>query len=662
MHLFSTRSPLWLILPVIAFIALPTQALHYGLWGSTSQEWLAVMGWHEINLSWVWFGSFLAIPWVKSPKNRLYALIGITSFILLSATFCQIRLGYAVLFLFLSLFMLTVEALAQLRVMQGERFIIGSLLAVFILLFVFILYPSLAIFSHLFYEDGTYSLQSAKQVFLQSHLLNTIWNSLRVSASVGLLSTLLGLCLALYTTRIAKKTQFLGKLFSILPIVTPPFVVGLGVVLLMGRTGYITQILVEYFGVSKNWLYGFNGILISHTLALTPMAFMVIEGALKYIPAQFEEASYSLRGSANQTFRFVLFPLLKPALGNAFLITFVQSLADFSTPFVLGGNYEVLAGQIYFYIVGAQPNYAAASTMGFILLSFSLLCFLIQYWWIGKRTYTTVSGKGNQTNHTPLTSGLKKLIICILVIWVLFNAVLYGSIFFGSVVVNWGVDHSFTLKHYLRLFGQGIHFGGFPSLIHTVTFALCAAPITAIIGLLIAYLTARKPFKGKKYFEFLTLLCFAVPGTVAGLSYVMAFNNAPFYLTGTSIIIVLSMVTRNMPIGMRSAMAGLAQIDKSLEEASLTLKGSAFDTFRFIVLPLLKPALLSALVTSFVRSMTTISAIIFLVTPNTQVATSYILSRVEDGDYGLAVAYGSTLILVMMAVIFGFNKLIYRKG
>ena len=246
--------------------------------------------------------------------------------------------------------------------------------------------------------------------------------------------------------------------------------------------------------------------------------------------------------------------------------------------------------------------------------------------------------------------------------WITFNAILYGSIFFGSFVVNWGVNHSFTLEHYLRLFGQGLDFGGFPSLIHTLIFALCAAPITALFGVLIAYLTTRVQFKGKSFFEFIALLCFAIPGTVAGVSYVMAFNDAPIYLTGSAVIIVLSMVTRNMPIGMRSAIAGLAQIDVNLEQASQSLKVSSCKTFLFIILPLLRPALLSALVTSFVRSMTTMSAIIFLVTPNTQVATAYILNRVEDGDYGMAVAYGATLIVVMMLVILGFNKLIDRKG
>ncbi|HDL6171786.1 TPA: iron ABC transporter permease, partial [Mannheimia haemolytica] len=359
-----------------------------------------------------------------------------------------------------------------------------------------------------------------------------------------------------------------------------------------------------------------------------------------------------------QAFFNIIFPLLKPALANSFLVVAIQSLADFSTPLVLGGSFDVIATQIYFYIAGSQLDYASASTLGAILLVFSLAIFVIQYLWIGNRSYVTVSGKSYRGDVQDLPSGMKWLIICTLLFWGTFNLVLYGSIFYGSFTVNWGVDYTLTLDNYIKLFGQGFSDGGFPSLIQTVIFAAAAAPITALFGLLIAYVTVRRDFKGKKTLEFLTLLCFAVPGTVAGVSYILAFNDAPIYLTGTGMIIILSMVMRNMPVGMRAAIAGLRQLDKSLDEASLSLKAGSFKTMLFVVLPLLKPALLSALVTSFVRAMTTVSAIVFLVTADTRVATSYILNRVEDGEYGIAIAYGSILIVVMMAIILIFDWIV----
>ena len=217
------------------------------------------------------------------------------------------------------------------------------------------------------------------------------------------------------------------------------------------------------------------------------------------------------------------------------------------------------------------------------------------------------------------------------------------------------MDYTLTLNNYRALFGQGLQDGAWPSLINTLIYAGIAAILTAVFGLLIAYIVVRKNFHGKKALEFLTMLCFAVPGTVAGVSYILAFNDAPIYLTGTGIIIIISMVMRDLPVGMRAAIAGLGQLDKSLDEASLSLKGSSFKTIIHIILPLLKPALLSALVTSFVKAMTTVSAIVFLVTADTRVATAYILNRVEDGEYGLAIAYGSILIIVMMSIILLFD-------
>ena len=476
-----------------------------------------------------------------------------------------------------------------------------------------------------------------------------------LSGFVGLMSTIFGLAFALYTTRIARRTAFIGKIFSILPIVTPPFVVGLGVTLMLGRSGYLT----EWLGfANSNWLYGFNGIAIAQILAFTPLAFMILDGALKSIHPSIEEASYTLRANRYQTFFQIIFPLLRPALANAFLLVFVQSLADFSNPLVLGGSFDVIATQIYFYIAGSQLDYASASTLGTLLLLFSLGIFIVQYLWIGNRSYITVSGKSYRGEVQELPRGLKNLISSLLAFWVLFNLLLYGSIFYGSFTVNWGVDYNLTLRNYQILFGQGFSDGAWPSLINTLIYAGIAAVFTAALGLLIAYIVVRKEFRGKKTLEFLTMLCFAIPGTAAGVSYILAFNDAPLYITGTGIIVIISMVMRALPVGMRAAIAGLGQLDKSLDEASLSLKGSSLKTIRYIILPLLKPALLSALVTSFVKAMTTVSAIIFLVTADTRVATAYILNRVEDGEYGTAIAYGSILIVVMMSIILFFDWII----
>jgi len=248
-------------------------------------------------------------------------------------------MGYSVIVLIASLTALATFSFAKLKVMQGDKFIIASLLCIILLIFFFIVYPTLAIFVSMFYDGDTFAPQQVMRILTQSYIVRVISNSLFLSGFVGIVSTIFGLAFALYTTRIARRTAFIGKIFSILPIVTPPFVVGLGVTLMLGRSGYVTEFLSSTFGFENhNWLYGFNGIAIAQILAFAPISFMILDGALKSVHPSIEEASYTLRANRYQTFFNIIFPLLRPALANSFLIVFIQSLADFSNPLVLGGR------------------------------------------------------------------------------------------------------------------------------------------------------------------------------------------------------------------------------------------------------------------------------------------------------------------------------------
>lgn len=659
----------WLACVVIAFMLLPSYGLDYGLFESTSDELLAAYGWFNGGISLSWFVLPLLLlfrPFKSSGRNNarrhyfdaIYAA-GCMVFTVLSAWFLHQSMGYATIALFIALGMIITHALSRLEWMGGDRFVIGSLITVIILILAFILYPTIAIFIPMFMDGDTFVPFQFVEILSKAYILRVIANSIWLGIAVGLGATFFGLICALYTARIAKRSVIIGRIFSLLPIVTPPFVVGLGVTLMMGRSGYVTEFAATYLGLTNtNWLYGFTGIWLAQVLAFAPMSFMILDGAIKTVHPSLEEAAYTLRATRYKTFFTIFMPLLKPALANSFLIVFVQSLADFSNPLVLGGNFDVLATQIYFYITGAQLDYPSASTLGSVLLVFSLAIFCIQYLWIGKRSYVTVSGKFSRGDVQPLPISLKWIIIGLFAFWTLFNGILYGSIFYGSFTVNWGVDYTLTLANFTNLFGQGFSDGAWPSLLDTLLFAGIAAPITAFFGLLIAYVVVRQHFTGKKVIEFTTMLCFAVPGTVAGVSYILAFNTAPIYLTGTAAIVVISMVMRNVPVGIRAGIAGLGQLDKSLDEASLSLKAGSFRTIFYILIPLLRPAILSALVYSFVRAITTVSAIIFLVTPDTRVATAYILNRVEDGEYGIAIAYGSILIVVMLSIILLFDYLV----
>ena len=485
------------------------------------------------------------------------------------------------------------------------------------------------------------------------------WNTLFLGVLVGVGSTALGLAFALIATRSNFRGKKALRVLSILPIITPPFVIGLALILLFGRSGMLSNVLFEWFGVPRSrWIYGLPGVLIAQLLAFTPIAFLVLVGVVQGISPSLEEASQTLRASRWTTFRTVTLPLMRPGLANAFLLGFVESLADFGNPLVLGGNFEVLSTKIFFAVVGAATDEGRAAVLSIVLLGFTLGAFWLQQMWLGKKTYTTVTGKGDSGLPAPLPRGVAIAAYAVALPWAFFTAAVYVLILVGGFVRSLGRDYTPTFTHYLTAFridtsAGGLRFSGsaWDSFFATVQVAALAAPVTAAIGLLTGWLLTRNRFGGKSTFEFATMLSFAIPGTVVGVSYILAFNVPPFEITGTALILIICFVFRNMPVGVRAGIATLSQIDKSLDEASLTLGARSATTVRRILLPLLRPAVVAALVYSFVRAMTAVSAVIFLVSAKYNMATTYIVGRVEAGEFGLAIAYSSALIMVMLAAI-----------
>jgi len=672
----------WVLLGLLAWIIIPWKGLEYGLFESSGSEIFDAFAWKSFNTSLIPLAIsllFLLRPWKSHNRSNLIdAIVSLSSFFLtlFGATLLNESLGYGAAFqltFFLFIFSL---ALARMGFIQGDPFMTTAIVTIMASIAVFVLFPISTIFSKvIFLEDGTFTPMAFYKNITSFGVARTLQNSLMLAVAVGMSSTFLGLCFSLFTVRITKRFKGLARIFSMLPIVTPPFVIGLSLILIFGRNGTINDGLLALFGNdglfigtgNEGWfhrsayIYGFWGVFLAQTLSFTPICFMLLVGMVSTINPAVEEASVTMRASTSQTFYYVTLPLLRPGIANAFLLAVISSLADFGNPMVLGGDYDVLATEIYFSIVGAQLDYARASTLGILLLSFSLLAFIIQRQWIGKKSYVTVTGKGSGGYFQPLPAWVRRIATSVSLSWMLFTAVLYGSILLGGFVVNWGADYTPTLAHYEELWARGIGYGGWPSYITTLKFAAIGAPLTALMGLMVAYVTTRKRFIGRGVVDFSAMISFAIPGTVIGISYVLAFNTAPILINGTAIIIVISFIFKNMPVGIRSGISALSQIDISLEEASLTQRASSIRTIFTIVLPLLRPAMISAIVFSFVKSMTTVSAIIFLVTADTQVATTYIMGRVEDGDYGQAVSYGSVLIVTMLLVIFLVEKFIGRS-
>ncbi|NGM19130.1 iron ABC transporter permease [Roseomonas stagni] len=549
--------------------------------------------------------------------------------------------------------------------------------AFLLLLFVFI--PLVTILSAAIYEDGRFAPEAmaARLTAPEAWSLacvtthagcGVVWNTLLLATLTGVISTLLGLGFALLAVRGNVRGAVAFRAMTILPLITPPFVVSLALIVLFGRTGIVTGFLWEHFDIPRSrWIYGLPGVLLAQVLAQAPVAFMLLDGALRAIAPSLEEAASTMGAKRFKVFRSVTWPLLKPALAAAFLLGFVESLADFGNPLVLGGDFDVLSTRIFFAIAGARHDPGRAAALALLLLALTFGAFALQALWLGKRRYTTVTGKGDSGLPAPLPKGLK--LGCSIVVWpwMAFTAVVYGIILVGGFVRDIGRgDMEFTWRHFLTGFEvewhNGLDFRGsaWDSLFTTIEVAAIAAPLTAGLGILLAWLIARQSFKGRGTLEFMTMLSFAIPGTVVGVSYVMAFNVPPVELTGTALILIICFVFRNLPVGVRGGLAALAQIDKSLDEASATMGGGALSTLRRVVLPLLRPAIVASLAFSFVHAMTAVSAVIFLVSAQHNLATVYIVGRVEAGEMALAIAYSTVLIVIMLAVVLGIEKLVGR--
>ncbi len=570
-----------------------------------------------------------------------------------------------------ALVLLAAFGVARLGFFKGDLFVSAAVAGCGVLMALFIAYPvSKALSGAFFDEDAHWSIGAfIERVFTEriwglgclsgGVRCGVAWNTLLLALLTAAGTTFLGTLMALMAERGSRRGQGLLRVLALLPIITPPFVVGLGLILLFGRAGVVNQVLESVFGIEPTrWFYGMPGVLVAQLFAFTPIAFMIMRGVVQGIAPSLEEAAQMLRADRRSAFFTVTLPLLKPGLANAFLVGFIESMADFGNPVVVGGQFSVLSTDIFFAIVGAQYDQGRAASLAWVLTMFALGVFALQRFVLGKKNYTTVSGKGDAGIAMPLPDGVRRTIYCIALPWVGFTAVVYLFAFAGGFVQTWGRDYTPTLNHFKTAFalewGQfGLVWAGtaWNSLFTTVKLAGISAPITAALGLLIAWLLARNEFKGRGLFEFGALLAFAIPGTVLGVSYILAFNVPPLELTGTGLIIVLCFMFRNLPVGVRAGTAAFKQLDRSLDEASMMLRASTSQTLFKVVLPLLKPALVAALVYSFVRAMTTVSAVIFLVTAENELATTYIIGRVGNGDYGIALAYCTVLMILMSLAI-----------
>ncbi|NLO84909.1 MAG: iron ABC transporter permease [Clostridiales bacterium] len=545
----------------------------------------------------------------------------------------------------------------------GDPIMVSTIVVLLIFLALFILYPLAMLLVDSIVVEGKLSFEVFSRVLDMGRFTTAFGNTLVLGMITGLGSTILGLLFAYVDCYVKVRVKVVKKLFdvvSMLPVVSPPFVLSLSMILLFGRSGLITRSLL---GIYDSDIYGLHGIAIVQILTFFPVCYMMLKGLLKNIDPSLEEASRDMGASRWKVFTTVTFPLLLPGLGNAFLVTFIESVADFANPMMIGGSYDTLATTIYLQVTGAYDK-AGASAMAVVLLVLTLVLFLIQKYYLEKRTYATLTGKASRERMLITDKSVTRPLTLICGLFSAFVVLMYVSIPFGALFKLWGRDYSLTFKHFEYIF----KYSGIKAFKDSFILSLIASPITALLSMIISYLVVKRKFRSKGFIEFVSMLAMAVPGTVLGVGYIRGFANGVFKtgfmqgLYGSGAILVIVFVVRSLPVGTRSGISALRQIDKSIEESAYDLGANSGKVFTSITLPLIKDSFLSGLVTTFVRSITAISAIILLVTPQFLLITTQINEFAEKGKYGVACAYATILIAIVYASILLMNFVIKHFG
>lgn len=546
----------------------------------------------------------------------------------------------------------------------ADPILVTTIVLLITFLTLFILYPLAILLVDSFVGDGGFSFSVFKRVFKMPKFTTAITNTLKVGFVVGIIATAVGLLFAYVEVyvRIGKFAGGLFKVVSMLPVVSPPFVLSLSMIMLFGKAGIITRYI---FNIYDNSVYGFWGIAIVQSLTFFPVCYMMFRGLLKNIDPSLEEAARDMGASRMKVFTSVTLPLLLPGIGNAFLVTFIESIADFANPMIIGGSYDTLATTIYLQITGAYDK-AGAAAMAVVLLCITLAMFIVQKYVLEAKSTATLTGKASRGRMLIEDKSVRIPLTVLCSLGAMFVILMYICVPIGALFPTWGYKFfPLTLKWFKLVFTR---YKGFKAFGDSFRLSFIAAPITALLSMIISYLVVKRKFKAKGFIEAVSMLAMAVPGTVLGVGYIRGFSGGLFHtgilqgLYGTGLILVIVFVIRSLPTGTRSGIAALRQIDKSIEESAYDMGADSFKVFTSVTLPLIKDSFLSGLVTAFVRSITAISAIILLVTPQYLLITVQINEFAEKGSYGLACAFATILIIITYGAVLLMNLFIKHFG
>ena len=527
------------------------------------------------------------------------------------------------------------------------------------LFIVFLVYPLFALFASSFVdtESGAFTWAHYAAFFRKKYYYRALLNSMSVTACVTVLAVLIGAPIAYLTSAFhIRGKKFLDTLI-IISMLSPPFIGAYSWILLAGRSGLVTTFFAEQLGIRTPTIYGFSGILLVLTLKLYPFVYLYVSGALKSIDVSLSEAAESLGCDPLRKVFTIILPLITPTVLAGALLVFMNALADFGTPMLIGEGFVVMPVLIYSEFVsemGGQANFAAA--LAAIMVVITCLIFLGQKYVVNKKSFTMSALRPMKPSQlAPLQNGLAHFFI-------------YGLVFL-SIVPQITVVYTSFMKTRGSMFVPGFSLESYATIFdklgaaitNTYVFGLVAILIIIILGMFIAYLSTRRRNLITSIIDTFTMFPYIIPGSVLGITLLLAFNKPPMVLSGTAAIIVLAFVVRRLPYTLRSSAAILYQISPSIEEASISLGCPPMKTFFKVTAVMMLPGVMAGAILSWITVINELSASVILYTGSTRTMSVSIYTEVIRASYGTAAALSSILTLTTVISLLIFFKLTGSK-
>jgi iron(III) transport system permease protein len=514
----------------------------------------------------------------------------------------------------------------------------------FLLLALFLLYPIVAVLIKSIKGPEGFTSSYYVKFFVKGYYFRSLKNTLWLGVINTVVCLVVGFCLAYLTTRGPWLLRKPLKLISMMPLIAPPYLFAISLIILFGHNGIMTKA----FGIKWS-LYGFWGVVVGQTLAFIPLAYLMIENTLMSLNPNLEESAYDMGASEVRIIRTITIPLLAPGILKAGLLVFVMTIAEFGNAAILGGRTPFLAPDTYQMIIG-EADFEMGSVLSVVLIVPCILVFILHNYLLTGKKFTTIGGKPVASEPRRITPLVKIPFMVISLGAASAILICFGVVLFASFTKIFGINNAIVFTHLLN-------FDSNLAIYNSIKVSLIAAFIGGIIGTLLAYVIVRGNFFGRTFIEMLSLSGFALPGTVIGIGYLLAFNTPPFKLTGGIMILALNCVFRFIAVGVEAGISKLHQINIEIEEASSDLGANFIYTFYKIVLPIMFPAFIAGFIYTFMTSIVSLSAVVFLVSPGFDLAAVKIFDAAVYGEIGIASATTMKLMGIVVICMLVLNAL-----